>query len=398
MIKIDNPGDCCGCTACASICPQKAITMLPDALGFMYPVTDESKCTGCGLCKKACSFNSEYERNSGYRAKFYAVRHKNIQEIEKSRSGAMFVAITDHVLNTGGVVYGAGFCNHFEVKHQRATTKEERDYFRGSKYVQSELGDTFAYIKKDLKNGVNVCFSGTPCQTSGLRSFLAAQRINSDKLLTIDIVCHGTPSPFIWRDYLAYIEKKHRGKATAVFFRDKEMLGWAAHKESFTINNQKVLANTYTHLFYQHIMLRHSCAVCPYTNTSRPSDITIADFWGWGNVDQSFNKDDKGVSLVIINSQKGEDIFKAVGNDINAIETTSQTACKQNHPLNRPSDKHIKREQFEKDYALKGFRYVANKYGNTGIFYRMRQEHPIIDKIAWNINNRIINKLWRRRK
>lgn len=398
MIKIDNAGNCCGCTACANICPHNAITMQPDALGFMYPVTDESRCTGCGLCKKACSFNNDYERNTGYKTKFYAVRHKNIQEVEKSRSGAMFVAITNHILNTGGVVYGAGFCNHFEVKHQRATTKEERDNFRGSKYVQSELSNTFTNIKKDLKNGLLVCFSGTPCQTSGLRSFLSALRINSDKLLTIDIVCHGTPSPYIWRDYLAYIEKKCGGKATAVSFRDKEALGWAAHKESFTIKGKKIIADTYTDLFYKHIMLRHSCSVCPYTNTYRPSDITIADFWGWEDVNQNFNKDDKGVSLVIINSEKGDNIFKVVEADINALETTSQTACKKNHPLNVPSDTHTLREQFEKDYARKGFSYVANKYGNTGFFFNLKKEYPIIDKILWNINNRIIRKLWKGRK
>lgn len=396
MIIIDNPQNCCGCTACASICPRKAITMQPDALGFLYPQIDKDICTNCGLCEKVCAFNENYEKSSDNILDVYAVRHKDIKEIEKSRSGAMFVAITDYILENNGVVYGAGYSDHFRVTHKRAVTKTERDDFRGSKYVQSELDRTFTQVYKDLKNGTLVCFSGTPCQVAGLRSFLKAQKANTEKLLLIDIVCHGTPSPYIWRDYLAYIEKKHKGKATGVSFRDKEDIGWTAHKESFIINNHKITTDTYTDLFYKHIMFRHSCKVCHFANTSRPSDITIADFWGWQNVDKDFNKDDKGVSLVFINSLKGKRFFEKVATSVNTIKTELQYALQPN--LQSPSIPNPRRMEFEIDYTRKGFIYVAKKYGNIGFICRLMQKYPIIAKIVWNVNDRIIKKLWKRRK
>ena len=395
MISITDPKECCGCTACQSICPQGAISMEPDNLGFLYPVIDENKCTKCNLCSKVCSFTKNYKKATVDEIEVYAVRHKKIAEIEKSRSGAMFVAITDYIIDKGGIVYGAGYKGHFVVTHKRAINKEERDEFRGSKYVQSDLSNTFKNIRKDLKDGYLVCFSGTPCQTSGLRSYLETSRTDSKNLITIDIVCHGVPSPYIWRDYLAYIEKEYHGKATAVSFRDKEVCGWTAHKESFIINGKKVINDNYTNLFYKHIMLRHSCGACHFTNITRPSDITLADFWGWEKVDTKFNSDDKGVSLVLINSPKGKEIFNAVIEDLNVVETILQVAMKQNHPLNHPSDISPLRDKFEKEYKNNGFEYVFKKYGKfdkPGIFVEF------INKIKWNFRKRVFNKLWKKRK
>ena len=233
MIRINDPADCCGCTACASSCNHDAITMVPDALGFLYPKVDESKCTDCGLCEKVCVFNDNYDKSLNLqKPDAYAARHKDMDEIMKSRSGAAFVAISDYILEQGGVVYGAGYKDHFRVAHKRATTKEERDEFRGSKYVQSDLTGVFHQVKQDLKNGLTVLFSGTPCQTSGLNSYVGKKL--RENLVLIDIVCHGVPGPYIWRDYLAYLEKRQGDTITMVNFRDKERFGWAAHKETFT--------------------------------------------------------------------------------------------------------------------------------------------------------------------
>ena len=175
MIQIKDPADCCGCTACASICAHNAITMQPDVMGFLYPVIDESKCTNCGLCEKVCSFNDHYDISLNLlQPDAYAARHKDMNEIETSRSGAAFIAISDWILKHGGVVYGAGYTTHFRVIHKRATTKEERNEFKGSKYVQSDLTDVFCQVKKDLKDGMIVLFSGTPCQTSGLSSYVGS--------------------------------------------------------------------------------------------------------------------------------------------------------------------------------------------------------------------------------
>lgn len=232
MIRINDSADCCGCTACASICNHDAITMEPDALGFLYPKVDESKCVECGLCEKVCAFNDNYDKSLNLpKPEAYAARHKDIDEVMKSRSGAAFVAFSDYVLEHGGVVYGAGYKDHFRVAHKRAITKEERDEFRGSKYVQSDLTGIFRLVKQDLKNGLTVLFSGTPCQTSGLNSYVGKKL--RDNLFLIDIVCHGVPGPFLWRDYLSFIEKKKGDTITIVNFRDKKKYGWGAHHETF---------------------------------------------------------------------------------------------------------------------------------------------------------------------
>jgi len=232
MIKMVNPEDCCGCSACASVCAKDAIVMVPDALGFLYPQVNLDKCVDCGLCERVCSFNDKYDKSLNLlKPDAYAVRHKDINEIEKSRSGAAFVAISDCILENGGVVYGAGYAEHFRVIHKRATTKEERDEFRGSKYVQSDMNNVFRQVKEDLKNGLVVLFSGTPCQTSGLNAFVGKKL--RENLFLVDIVCHGVPSPYIWEDYLCYLERKQGSEIYWVNFRDKQEFGWTAHKETF---------------------------------------------------------------------------------------------------------------------------------------------------------------------
>lgn len=319
MIKIEKTANCCGCTACASICNHNAITMQPDALGFLYPVVDENKCTDCGLCENVCAFNNNYDRSQNLPQPIaYAARHKDMHEVETSRSGAAFIAISDWILEQGGVVYGAGYTDHFRVVHKRAVTKEERKEFKGSKYVQSDLNTVFRSIKQDLKQGLIVLFSGTPCQTSGLASYIG--KYLRDNLYLIDIVCHGVPSPYIWRDYLTYLEDKQGDEICSVSFRDKQMFGWKAHKEKFEFSgSQSKISSSFTYLFSKNIMLRHSCGVCHFTNIKRPSDITIADFWGYEKTDANFNSDDKGCSLVLLNTDKGHRLFEIVKKDMNVI-------------------------------------------------------------------------------
>lgn len=367
MIRITDKAKCCGCTACASICPHDAISMQPDALGFLYPVVDESKCTDCGLCEKVCAFHENYDKSQNLPEPLaYAARHKDMREVETSRSGAAFIALSDWVLRLGGVVYGAGYADHFRVVHKRATSREERDEFKGSKYVQSDLNTVFRQVKKDLKDGLTVLFSGTPCQTSGLASYVG-KRLR-ENLYLVDIVCHGVPGPYLWRDYLAYLEKKQGSRICWVNFRDKQEYGWAAHRETFKFVNGggKV---TYTFVFYKHIMFRHSCGVCPFTNTKRPSDITLADFWGWEKSVPGFNDDDKGVSLILCNTEKGKQLFEAVKQDMDVVPVKLEDCLQPN--LQHPSIIHPKRMAFERDYQRKGFLYVMRKYGDIGWRYHL---------------------------
>ena len=368
MIRITDKAKCCGCTACASICPHDAISMQPDALGFLYPVVDESKCTDCGLCEKVCAFHENYDKSQNLPEPLaYAARHKDMREVETSRSGAAFIALSDWVLRLGGVVYGAGYADHFRVVHKRATSKEERDEFKGSKYVQSDLNTVFRQVKKDLKDGLTVLFSGTPCQTSGLASYVG-KRLR-ENLYLVDIVCHGVPGPYLWRDYLAYLEKKQGSRICWVNFRDKQEYGWAAHRETFKFINMGGGKMTYTFVFYKHIMFRHSCGVCPFTNTKRPSDITLADFWGWEKSVPGFNDDDKGVSLILCNTEKGKQLFEAVKQDMDVVPVKLEDCLQPN--LQHPSIIHPKRMAFERDYQRKGFLYVMKKYGDMGWRYHL---------------------------
>lgn len=370
MITIKDKSACCGCSACANICAHHAITMRPDGMGFLCPEVDKSKCIDCGLCNQVCAFNDDYDKSRNLEEPdVYAARHKNINEISTSRSGAVFIALSDWILEQGGVVYGAGYEDHFRVVHKRATNKEQRDEFKGSKYVQSDLKDTFCQIKKDLKQGYKVMFSGTPCQTSGLLSYLQLLKQDISQLYVVDLVCHGVPAPYVWRDYLKYIEKKYHAKITDVNFRDKSQLGWSAHKESFKLGNKYLCVSTYTDLFYKHLMFRHSCGVCHFTNLKRPSDLTIADFWGWEKVDQHINADNKGVSLLLVNTEKGRQLFSEIADQIHYLVTDTKH-CLQ-HNLEYPSIISPLREEFEQNFISRGFVYCAKKYVNIGLRHRI---------------------------
>ena len=388
MIRITDKSQCCGCTACASICPHGAITMAPDVLGFLYPEVDMSRCTDCGLCEKVCAFNNDYDTSMNLAVPdAYAARHRRMSEIETSRSGAAFIAISDRILERGGAVYGAGYTDHFRVVHKRAVTKEERDEFKGSKYVQSDLNTVFCQIKEDLIQGLSVLFSGTPCQTAGLASFIGKKL--SRNLFLVDIVCHGVPGPYIWRDYIAYLEKEQGSEIVEVNFRDKQMFGWSAHKETFrfmNIKGKRIFSTSY----YKELYFRASCGVCPYANTRRPGDITIADYWGWEKTDPSFNADDKGVSLVLVNTDKGRKLFEAARKDLVVIPAGLEDCMQPN--LMHPSAIHPKRDEFEVDYARKGFLYVMKRYGDMGWRYRLRKTLSGARKKAVKIYKRLFGR------
>lgn len=369
MIHIQNPADCCGCSACASICGHDAITMRPDALGFLYPVVDVAKCVDCGLCEKVCAFKADYDKSLNLQQPVaYGARHNDMEEVVTSRSGAAFIAMSDYVLEQGGVVYGAGYTDHFRVAHKRAVTKEQREEFKGSKYVQSDLGNVFRQVKQDLNDGLIVLFSGTPCQTAGLNSYIGHKR--RERLLLVDIVCHGVPSPYIWRDYVDYLERVKGCKITHADFREKRLLGWREHKEAFRYacaQDDADIRSSYTYLFYKHIMFRHSCETCKYTNLQRPSDVTLADFWGWEKSHPTANADDRGLSLVLCNTEKGVQLFGAVQERMKVFPVELENCMQPN--LQRPSAMHEERNLFERDYTRKGFIYIMKRYGDMGWRY-----------------------------
>lgn len=369
MIQINNPEECSGCTACMSICPHKAITMEPDVLGFMYPVVNLGKCVDCGLCETVCSFNPNYETELNFQKPIaIGARHKDITEVMKSRSGALFVAISDFVLNKNGVIYGVGYKDHFIVTHKRAVTQSGRDEFRGSKYVQSDLTGIFKSIKKDLIDGKHVMFVGTACQTAGLNSYIGKRFRNN--LLIIDIVCHGTPGPKIWRDYITHLEENFKSKICQINFRDKLKYGWASHRESYKLENGNEIS--LENSFYRHILFRKSCGKCHFCNLRRPSDITIADFWGWEKQNTNLNRDNRGLNLVLINTNKGWEVFNGIKSVLEYFTANNDSYLQPN--LCHPTPNHPYRDVFEEDYKNKGFQYAFNHdYDRPSIKDRVRR-------------------------
>lgn len=392
MIQVSAPKDCCGCTACESICPHEAIKMQPDGLGFLYPIVDKNKCENCGLCEKVCTFHKDYDWSRNLAQPFvYAAKHKDLMEVAASQSGAAFAVLSDYILEQGGVVYGVGYGEHFRAIHKRAVTKNQRDEFRRSKYVQSDLKDVFFQVKNDLKSGLIVMFSGTPCQTAGLASFIGNRFRNN--LYLMDIVCHGVPSPKVWDDYLSYLEKKEKMRITAVNFRDKGLKGWRSHVESFCFDD--TYTYTYTYTFYTHIMLRHSCGSCPYTNLQRPSDITVGDFWGIEKTKAAkLGEDNKGCSLMLINTEKGKGWFERIKDKMHTIQVSTEDCLQPN--LQSPSVLHPKRDEFEKDYIEYGLERTLKKYNLMGwkieLKKTFRKLYSYIPKPIKNLLRRIIGK------
>lgn len=297
--------DCCGCGACYNKCPTGAISMQENNEGFLYPVIDEIKCTNCGLCQKACpSINVKYKNNP--KPDCYAAMADD--EIRmKSSSGGMFTLLANYILDKGGYVCGAAFDDDWNVHHIIIDNKEDLSKLRGSKYVQSDTENCYKEIKKLLDADKYVLFSGCPCQVAGLYTFLGK---DYEKLLSVDILCHGAPSQGVWKKYLA--ENFQDKKILNINFRDKSEIGWSCSDCTITLsNNEKIVSNNYTKLFHDSIIIRQSCEECQYSKLPRIADITLGDFWGISNYNKDLN-DGKGTSFVLLNSSKGKNIFKSI--------------------------------------------------------------------------------------
>lgn len=300
--------------------------------------------------------------------KVYAVQHKSEHVRAASRSGGIFTAVSDWILTQNGVVYGCVLDERFRAVHIRTECKGERDRMRGSKYIQSKLGDTCKNVRKDLSNGRIVLFTGTSCQVAGLKQYLGKEYEN---LLCVDIVCHGVPSPKVWDAYLLWQEKKNKSKIKAVDFRNKKDYGWRAHMETLSFQNGQISSSkAFTNLFYGHSILRPCCYECPYKSTMHPGDITIADYWGIEKAAPEFD-DNIGVSLVLVNNENGERVFEVVKTDINWKET--RLADSMQPPLKAPFPEPDNRVIFWSDFSSRSFDYVAKKYAGAGFINKVKR-------------------------
>lgn len=383
MYVFPKKDQCSGCTACMHSCPTDAITMECDVEGFKYPIIDDQRCIDCGICRRICPFNNAYDVSSNFKVPLvYAVKNKDEQCRLTSSSGGIFPALAQSVIDKNGVVYGVAFDENFNVKHMKGETEEEILKFKGSKYVQSDLGNIFGDIQGELSSGRYVLFSGTPCQVAGLKAFL---RKDYEKLVLTDIVCYGTPSPLVWNCYLTLLEERARSPLTHFLFRQKD-LGWHQSRLYAEFQDAEPLfmdpfLDSYNGIFYSRTVLRPACHNCSFANLERPGDLTIGDFWGIEQCKPHFD-DDKGVSLVLVNTEQGQRIFEEIGDQLLYEVSSADDAMQRN--LQRPTPPSPKREQFWLEFESKGYKYVARKYTTYGSKNRVKQQvlKPILVKLG----------------
>lgn len=349
MIKINKKSDCCGCGACAQKCPKQCISMVKDAQGFLYPETDIDTCVQCGLCESVCPVI-----NRGIQHKpvsIYAAKNKKDEERYQSSSGGIFVLLANEIIERGGVVFGVRFDDNWQAVHSCVETREDLSFFMGSKYVQSRTENTFVLTQDFLKKGRPVLYSGTPCQIAGLKNYLGKEYKG---LLTIEVLCHGAPSPRVWKDYLDTIRRPKGAVAgentvlsslndtpsiEGISFRDKQN-GWRkygfvvrfsadqreARKFGLSSVNAKIEKrefhkdNLYMKSFLNNLCLRPSCFDCPSKGGKSKADISLGDFWTIKKYIPDFD-DDKGVTLVYLNTDKGVAAFRDIDCDSRALES-----------------------------------------------------------------------------
>ena len=392
MINITDKHNCCGCSACASICPKHCITMQADNEGFLYPKVNETDCIDCGLCEKVCHELHPFEERKPQ--KVYAAINKDEEVRLKSSSGGIFYLLAEKTIAEGGVVFGARFDEQWQVLIDYAETMEGVKAFMGSKYVQARMATAYTDAKRFLTEGRKVLFSGTPCQIAGLHHFL---RKSYDNLLTVDIVCHGVPSPLVWKEYLKELILRPKGVAgnnsvlsslkekpviTGISFRDKSegwkqfgfvIRGMSASKAGnnsvlSSVNNENkefvfrepMEKNLFMRLFLKNIILRPSCYECHSKSGRSYSDVSLADYWGIWRISSKMY-DNKGTSLVLGNSSKGVKFL--LGLNFRSVETSYADALRYN-PAIEKSCKKTEDEFWDyfKVNGLKGMVEYLKKY------------------------------------
>ena len=372
--------NCTGCTACEAICPKSAISMIADGMGFKFPQIDPSKCIECKLCEKNCPVINARLPNNGI-SKTYAAQLYDKDELMNSQSGGAFYAIARLVIQKGGVVYGAGYNIKLDVCHQRAADYISLENLRYSKYVQSDMSGVFRMVLQDLKSGLIVLFSGTPCQIAGLLNFVP---LKLQKLLfTVDIVCHGVPSPEVYKQYREYLSKKYNQSIKKFIFRDKRSFGWRTARESIIFKNGKQVSSySYNYLFLEsNLITRKACSLCKFCSVQRVSDITIADCWGWEKIGSEKFSENNGISLTIINTEKGDSIFRELRVFLDSLKVSLDLVMQ--HNLKEPTLRPKLADCVAEDFSKYGFEYIHHKYGYT-LYNRGKA-----------LINRCVNKIFR---
>lgn len=400
IILFEKKEECMGCTACSQICPTGAIEMRPDKEGFIYPEINEENCILCNKCIAVCPLTKEIDAED-FSQEYYAAYHKKEDILKDSSSGGVFTVLSDEVLSQQGVVYGVLYDEKFSVVHSRATSPEERNAMRGSKYTESRRNNLFLSVAKDLQNGLFILFSGTPCQCAGLKSYLKMSKIDKSNLLLCDFECHGVFSPLIYEEYKDFLESTFDGILTDFAFREKKK-GWRNSQLKVHIDNNDVseicddkysVMNLYRGLTYA----RPSCFECHFTSYTRASDITMADFWNISETQPDFNNQ-MGVSRVLVNTQKGKKLFAHIENQME-LRKSNKEACWQPH-LEYSAVRPNNRDNFWKEYYHHGIAFIMKKYGGGTFLVKIKKNAmPILVKTGlFGLAGKVYNKFFGQKK
>lgn len=349
--------DCCGCTACKQICPQNAIEMQENKKGFMMPVIDQEKCIHCGLCEKVCAFHKK--KNEVKDCKVFAVKRKGFLKRMSSQSGGAFSVLAEEMLRNDGCVYGVRLDGK-KAYYSRINRKSDLNMLKGSKYVQADMLDIMKQVEEDLNSRRSVLFSGTACHIEGLVSYFKKRNVDVTNLVTCDLICHGVPSPLVYREYYQHLEKRY-GEISGFNFRNKLITSWRGCITSFDTNKKTYVSNSFVDMFYSHLVLRQSCFYCPYASTNRISDITIGDFWGIEKFHKEFD-DSVGCSVMILNSSKGMKMFDAIKGKVKYLESNREECMQPN--LQHPTKKPEMYDRFWEMYEQKGFYAAVKEFCN----------------------------------
>lgn len=367
-VRLCGSEECTGCRACFNACRKGAISFEEDPEGFLHPRIDHVSCVHCRACVKACPVLRRPERSKRLSTDTVRAAVSTSSGIAAaSSSGGLFTELARAILNRGGVVFGATWKSGFDgVEHTGIESEHDLDRLRGSKYVQSDIGSCYTEAARLLRQGRTVLFSGTPCQIAGLYGFLGGESAN---LYTVDIVCHGVPSPRLFADYKAWLEKKYQSPLRSFSFRDKK---WSWHRYNIKAEFEgsrmtyfgKWENDAYIRGFLRNLFLRTSCHTCPFAGTTRFSDITLSDFWGYSPEQAGPNalpNNDKGISMVMLNTEQGAALFRECSH-IRQCEVHRDLAVRCNSALNAPIPAPSLRADFWSDYRMHGFEFAASRY------------------------------------
>ena len=395
-ITLKNKQNCCGCSACADACPTQCIKMKPDREGFLYPQVSEENCLSCGKCLTVCPIaNAERAKNPPYDDEAYAFVASETDLVQASSSGGAFSAIAegfvarypDCFFLVGAAFEGTRLC------HIITNDLQEAQRLKKSKYLQSDARGIYRAVKERLDAGAAVLFSGTPCMVAALKTFLGK---NYEKLLTVDIVCHGVPNQEIFNDYLADLEKKHGARVTSVTFRVKKDFDTErpnSRTAIFTLEGKPALhldipGCEYLYGFHTGLFFRPSCETCPFTSTERPGDITLGDFWGIEKRHPEFSSA-KGVSLIHFNTEKGKALLTSLGGYGSLTVLPWAFACAENDQLTKPSVPHRNRGKF--------FRLRSKGHSFTEAAVACKKPDNLVERVLHKLQD-IQRKLRKKRK